>query len=122
MYTTELFTIDGQPMPVPDGDMALHIADIEASDSGLDESGVRHCFLLRQGVKSWDFSYARLDRDAYGYLESLFAGKETFLFGYPSEMDGARQEITAYRSKCSVLWHSAGDGLFRNCKFRITAC
>ena len=122
MYTTELFTIDGQPMPVPDGNMALYIESVEAPDSGRDESGVLHRFPLRQGVKSWDFSYAQLHQEDFAYLESLFAGKNTFRFGYLSETDGTRQEVVAYRGKCSVLWHSAADGQLRECKFRITTC
>jgi len=113
MLTTELFTIDGSPMPF--GEVSLCIEDVVSADSGLDESGVLHRFPLRQGVKSWDFSFSRLDGETYGYLEDLFAGKNTFSFGYES-----RQSVTAYRSKCSVLWHS--EGQFRDCKFRITTC
>lgn len=122
MYTTELFTINGQPMPMPDGNMVLYIENVEAPDSGRDESGVLHRFPLRQSVKSWDFSYAQLDREDFAYLEKLFDGKDTFRFGYLSETDGTRQEVVAYRSKRSVLWHSAADGRFRDCKFRITTC
>lgn len=122
MRTTDLFTVDGKPMPVPDGDLPLYTEDLEAPDSGRDESGVLHRFVLRRDVPSWEFSYDRLTREAYAYLEGLFAGKDSFRFGYVSALDGTRQEIVAHRGKCSVLWHSAADGQFRNCRFRITAC
>ncbi|MBQ8358742.1 MAG: hypothetical protein IJ030_03145 [Oscillospiraceae bacterium] len=122
MRTTDLFTVDGLPMPVPDGDLPLYTEDVQATDSGLDESGVFHRFVLRRNVQSWDFSYARLTREAYAYLENLFAGKDSFCFGFVSALDGTRQEVTAYRCKRSVLWHSAADGQFRDCRFRITVC
>lgn len=122
MRTTDLFTVDGLPMPVPDGDLPLCTEDQEASDSGRDESGVLHRFVLRRNVPSWEFSYARLTRETYAYLESLFAGKDSFRFGYVSALDGSRQEITAYRDKCRVLWHCASDGQLRDCRFRIAAC
>lgn len=122
MRKTELFTVDGQPMLVPDGDMSLTEEDVVSSDSGLDESGVYHLFGVRKDVKSWDFSYSRLSREEYACLEELFAGKDTFAFGFASALDGSRQEVTACRSKRSILWHSAADREFRDYKFRITEC
>ena len=122
MKTTDLFLIDGQPMLVPDAGLPLSVEDMEAADSGRDESGVLHRFVVRQGILHWDFAYARLTREEYAYMEGLFAGKTTFQFTYPSAADGSRQEITAYRGKHGVLWHSAADGQFRNYQFRITAC
>jgi len=121
MKTTELFRIDRQPMLVPDGDMTLHLEDVEEADSGRDESGVLHRFVLRQGVQSWAFSYARLTREEYAYMESLFAGKSTFRFTYPAA-DGTLREAEAYRSKHSILWNSAANGQFRDYQFRIVLC
>lgn len=122
MKTTDLFAIDGQPMLVPDAGLPLLVEDVETSDSGRDESGVLHRFVVRQGMLHWDFSYARLTQEEYAYMESLFAGKSTFRFSYTSAVDSTRQEITAYRSKHSVLWNSAADGQFRDYQFRISAC
>ena len=121
MKTTNLFTIDGQPVPVPDGDMSMHTEDLVSEDSGLDESGVYHRFVVRQDVKSWEFSYSRLTGEELAYLEELFAGKNTFAFGF-RDLYGKLQTVTAYRSKQSVLWHSAADGTFREYRFRIVAC
>lgn len=122
MRKTARFTVDGQLMLVPDGDLSMQEEDVVSADSGLDESGVYHLFGVRKGVKSWDFSYSRLTREEYAYLEGLFVGKDTFCFSFVSALDGSRQEITAYRSKRSILWHNAADGAFRNYRFRITAC
>ena len=122
MRKTELFTIDGQPMLVPDGDLLMQEEDVVSSDSGWDESGVYHRFCVRKAVKSWDFSYSRLTREEYAYMEKLFAGKNTFCFEFTSAIDDSRQEVVAYRSKRSILWHSATDGQFRDYRFRITEC
>ena len=54
-------------------------------------------------------------------MEGLFAGKDTFTFAFVSPY-GIKEEITAYRSKHSILWHCAADGQFRDYRFRITAC
>ena len=122
MRKTDLFTVDGQPMLVPDGNLSMQEEDVVSSDSGWDESGVYHRFCVRKDVKSWDFSYSRLSREEYAYIEELFAGKNTFDFGFASALDGSRKVVTAYRSKRSILWHSAADGQFRDCRFRITEC
>lgn len=122
MKTTDLFLVDGQPMLAPDAGLPLHVEDMEAADSGRDESGALHRFIVRQGMLHWDFSYARLTQKEYAYMENLFAGKTTFRFVYPSAVDGSRQEVTAYRSKHGILWHSAADGQFRDYQFRVSAC
>ena len=122
MRTTDLFTIDGKPVLVPDGDLAFSAEDMESSDSGMDENGNYHRYVLRRNVPSWDFSYSRLSREEYAYMEGLFAGKDTFTFGFAPPHSRIRQEITAYRSKHSILWHCAADGQFRDYRFRITAC
>ena len=122
MRTTRRFTVNGQPVVVPDADLALQEEDVISTDSGPDESGVYHRFSLGRTVKSWDFSYARLNWEEYAYMESLFDGKNTFSFGFMSATDGSWQEVVAYRSKRSILWHNATDEQFREYRFRITEC
>lgn len=122
MRTTDLFSIDDMPMLVPDEDLLYSEEDLVSADSGFDEGGAYHRFVVRHSMKNWDFSYSRLTQQEYAYMESLLAGKDTFSFRYRSNFDDTWQEITAYRSKHSILWHSAADGQFRNYRFRITAC
>ena len=122
MRTTDLFTIDGKPVLVPDGDLGFSAEDMESSDSGHDENGNYHRYVLRRNVQSWDFSYSRLSQEEYAYMEGLFGQKDTFTFGFTSPCSGVKQEITAYRSKHIILWHCAADGQFRDYRFRITAC
>lgn len=122
MRTTDLFTIDGMPILVPDGDLAYYEEDLVSSDSGLDEGGMYHRIVLRSSIRSWDFSYTRLTKEEYAYMEALLAGKESFSFGFESALDDTWQVIPAYRSKHSVLLHCISDGQFRDYRFRITAC
>ena len=123
MRTTDLFTIDGKPVLVPDRDLAFSEEDMETSDSGHDENGNYHRFVLRHNVQSWDFSYSRLSREEYAYMESLFAGKATFRFTYPDcAAGGEASTVTAYRSKHGILWRSAATGQFRNYGFSIIGC
>ncbi len=120
--TTELFLIDGLPMLAPDENMEISLEDVEASDSGRDESGFLHRFMLRQGVGKWKFSYARLTQQEYAYMESLFAGKSAFRFAYPRCADGQQEEITAYRSKHEVRWQSAKTCGLCDYSFYIIGC
>lgn len=121
--TTDLFLIDGQPMLAPDEDMEISVEDIDASDSGRDESAVMHRFVVREGVGKWSFSYTHLTQEEYGYMESLFAGKSSFQFTHPSYGDSTQPVVTgAYRSKHGILWRNAATGQFRNYRFSIVEC
>ncbi|MBR4016478.1 MAG: hypothetical protein IKK11_01520 [Oscillospiraceae bacterium] len=119
--TTELFMIDRIPMLVPDENVEISAEDIDASDSGRDESGVMHRFVVRRGVRKWTFSYAYLTEEEYRYMESLFAGADTFLFAFP-DRNGNPKEVMAYRSKYGILWHSAATGQYRNYQFNVVEC
>lgn len=114
---TELFLIDGQPMLAPDADVALVVEDLEASDSGMDESAYYHRFVVRQGLGRWQFFYRELTEQEYAYVESLFAGKDSFQFTYPSAENGG---VTAYRKKQETQWHSLNR--LRNYQFTIVQC
>ncbi len=114
---TELFLIDGQPMLAPDEDMAVSVEDVEASDSGMDESAYYHRFVVRRGLGRWQFFYKELTEQEYAYMESLFAGKDSFRFTHPFSENGT---VTAYRKKQEVQWHSLNR--LRNYQFSIVQC
>ena len=119
---TELFLIDGLPVLAPDENVELSMEDIDASDSGRDESGVMHRFMVRQGVGKWSFSYGCLTGEEYAYMESLFQGKATFRFTFPDWVTGESKTITAYRSKHGIVFRSAATGQFRNYSFSVVGC
>jgi hypothetical protein len=120
MNTTNLFQIDGQPLLIPDEGLSLGRTDTESADSGRDESGTLHRFLLGAGVEHWDFVYGRLTAAEYAYMEGLFAGKNTFQFTCPGSTTA--RTVTAYRSRHTVRWQSAADGTYRDYQFRIQTC
>lgn len=117
-YST-LYTIDGAPMLEPDQEVSVSKNDLDASDSGRDESGVMHRIVVREKVLTFGFSYAVLDAQDYQYLESLMAGKPQFTFGY--EVSGQKQTCIAYCSKTSIVLKSR-SGLYKNFKFNIIQC
>ena len=118
-YST-LYTIDGTALLEPDEEPSITKTDLDASDSGRDESGVMHRIVVREKVSTFGFTYAILDKEDYAYLESLVRGKSQFLFGY-TDSDGQKKTCTAYCSKTSIVLKSR-NGLYKNFKFNIIEC
>ena len=118
MKLTDLFQIDGKPMPVPDRDVQVRYEDVDTAAAGRDESGVMHRIPVRQGVGSWEFQYSVLTDEELQYLRGLFKGKATFSFTYPG-FDGPESR-TCYRSGETVTWRKLG--LWRGCGFTIIEC
>lgn len=120
---TELYQIDGKPMLAPDADVEMSFEDLDASDSGRDESGVMHRIVVRHKVGVWKFHYSHLTQEEYAYMLSILPKTGCFLFTYPKPEDCTQQEsCMAYLSGYSILWHSARTKDFRNLKFSIIAC
>ncbi|MBR2048275.1 MAG: hypothetical protein IJ960_06720 [Oscillospiraceae bacterium] len=115
------YQIDGQPLLVPDADVQISAGDLDAEDSGRDESGFMHRLVVRERVKTWSFSYAVLAHLDYWYLEKLFAGKPDFEFTHRG-FDGQPVTTRAYCSKSSITFHDARRGIYKNYKFNIIEC
>lgn len=119
----EFYQVDGVPMLAPDEEPEFSFADLDASDSGRDESGVMHRLMVREKVGSWSFSYACLTDEELRYLWDLFAGKVQFAFTHPVFGDsGATETCTAYMSQCSAVWKNQRTGQWRNFTFNIIQC
>lgn len=120
---TELFTINGEPLLVPDEKVSISYEDLAASDSGRDESGVMHRIVTRYGVTTWKFTYSHLTEEEKRYIESLFVEMPTFTFGHPSRSDASLMETSeCYRSKCGISWKNAKTGLWSGYSFTVTQC
>ena len=115
-----VYKIAGTPLLTPDDDLEVSLSDLDASDSGRDESGIMHRIVVREKVKTFGFAYAVLDSVDYVYLLNLFAGKQTFTLSYPE--NGAVKTCTAYCSKVSGALHNQKTGLYKNLKFNIIEC
>ena len=120
---TERFTINGAPMLAPDASVSVNYEDLDASDSGRDESGYMHRIMVRSKVGSWKFEYAHLTEEEKQYMENLFPDTATFQFGHPSRLDADVMEVTTcYRSKYGINWKNARTGLWNGYSFSIIAC
>ena len=119
----DFYQVDGQPMPAPDEEPEFSFADLDASDSGRDESGVMHRIVVREKVGTWSFSYAHLSVEDLAYLRNLFAGKAQFTFTHPVfGSSNATETCTAYMSQYSAVWKNQRTGQWRNFKFNIIQC
>lgn len=119
----DFYQVDGQPMPAPDEEPEFSFADLDASDSGRDESGVMHRIVVREKVGTWSFSYAHLSDEDLAYLRNLFTGKAQFTFTHPVfGSSNATESCTAYMSQYSAVWKNQRTGQWRNFKFNIIQC
>ena len=121
MRLTEIFKIDGVPMLAPDEEMEMQFSDLDAEDTGRDESGYMHRVVIRPNMGVWSFSYSHLTDDEKAYMEGLFKGKEVFEFTHPDPEDGSPRTVTAYRSNYGITWRSVYGG-WANYKFNIIEC
>jgi hypothetical protein len=115
------FQIDGRPVLVPDADLSVSAFDMAAEDSGRDESGVLHRFLLRQGVRSFVLRYDTLTQQEYRYLCSLIEGKDTIRVTYRNA-DDQSAELIGYCAGYSLLVHNARQGIYKGMKLEIQEC
>ncbi len=117
------FRINGQPLLAPDADVTVSYADLDSTDGGRDESGVLHRIVLRHKLGTWTFCYNRLSEEERRYMERLFPAGESFEFTHPDRLHDRKEVVTqAYRKECSLCWHNAAMGDWRNYKFEIVEC
>ena len=108
--------IDGKPILVPDEDAEISRFDIDAEDSGRDESFIMHRFVVRERVRKLGFTYAHLTQEEYNYLTSLTEGKPEFQFSYFGDV------YTAYCSNDSAVLRNAITGEYKDFKLTIIEC
>lgn len=118
---TQIFQVNGMPLLVPDGNVEILAEDLLSPESGRDESGALHRFVLRPSLLSWQFSYRTLTQEEKEYLENLFPEGEPFSFSYPAG-DGTQTQSLCYRTDREITWRNARTGLWQDCGFRIVQC
>ena len=114
------YKVDGRALLAPDEGVEISLSDLDSSDSGRDESGVMHRFVVWEKVRTFGFGYVLLDAAYYAYLMGLFSGKSTFTFSFPE--NGSLKTCTAYFSTASVVLHNSRTGSYKNLKFNIIEC
>jgi hypothetical protein len=117
----EDYKIDGQPILAPDGDVRITLTDLDASDTGRDESGIMHRIVVRQRVCTWELTYSILTAQEYAYMERLFAGKREFAFTSRTP-EGQEQTCLAYCTGSSVSLRNARTGCYSGYKLQIVQC
>lgn len=119
----EFYKVDGMPLYAPDAEQELSFEDLDSAETGRDETGYMHRFVVREKVGKWAFNYTELTNEEYKYLLSLFAGKGTFTFTYPAPgTDNDLRTTVAYMSNYGIAWRDARRGVWRNMKFNIIEC
>jgi len=113
--------IDGKPVLVPDEDIAVEYTDLDAEESGRDESGVMHRIVARRGVMKISLPYSMVTREEYLYMESLFAGKSVFTLTY-RDHDAQAAQRQCYRSNHGLTIRNAKTGMYKNYKCSIIEC
>lgn len=107
---TDIFTIDGQPIPVPDADVTVKKTDVEG-ESARDRSGMLHRTVLKR-VRSWAFSYRQLTGAQRTYLMELLK-PGVFQFTHPEG------ESLCYCKDISADFHDATADVWQNLRFRV---
>ena len=117
---TDLFKIDGVPMFAPDEDMDMQFNDLDAPETGRDETGFMHRIVVLHDMGTWSFLYETITEEERNYINSLFAGKADFVFTHPGKYDADTSETCiAYRSNYGIQWRSKQTGEYKNFKFNI---
>lgn len=123
MTLTELYKINGKPMPAPDAGVEMSFEDLDAAESGRDEAGFMHRIVVRHKVGVWSFTYSHLTKQEYAYLLSILPTGGSFYFTRPVPGQEERQEQSlCYLSGYSLAWYSAKTGHYRDLKFSIIEC
>lgn len=121
MRFCEDFKVANNAMLAPDEDVEIKKTDLDASDTGRDESGVMHRQIVRHRVRTWAFTYSHLTAEEYMYMESLFEGLDQFEFTFPNP-DGTSSMCIAYCSNNSITVRNVRTGIYKNYKFNIIEC
>ena len=118
---SEEYLINDKPLLAPDMDVSISENDLDSDASGRDESGVMHRVVMREAVRTWEFTYAVLDAEDYSYIISLFKGNASFRFSF-RETDGTMATVTAYCAKRNIILRNYSTGEYKNFKFNIIEC
>ena len=67
---TQGYTLQGKALPAG-GVVTVKQADLDAPETGRDESGYLHRVVLRHGLRTWEFSYRDLTAAQLAALQAL---------------------------------------------------
>ena len=107
-------------MFAPDADMEMQFSDLDAPETGRDESGFMHRIVVLRDMGTWSFVYSSITEAEKNAINNLFKGKDDFVFTHPGKYDSSQPETCiAYRSNYKIAWRSKRTGKWRNFSFNI---
>lgn len=109
----DFYKLGGKALPVPDGEVVLRKTDLEAPESGRDESGWLHRSVLRQGLGRWEFSWSRVTGEEYAYLAGLLTAPVLQLTEDGTQLDVFCREFSARRQR---------EGLYGSVRLILEQC
>lgn len=117
---TQIFTVNGQPLPAPDADVTVAFRDVEAAAPVRDQDGFLHRSVIRRALADWTFRYSSLSEGERQALEALFPRDEdVFVFGHPHPEDISRTRYTTCYREDLTLGLGDARGQWHDCAFRI---
>ena len=81
-----LWSVDGNPIYIPDTDVTILYSHLAGEDSGRDESGYMHINWLRRHIAKVGLKYSMMTGSEFSYMCDLMQGKE-FTFTYADKDD-----------------------------------
>ena len=121
--TTDLYKVNNSAMLVPDNEVGENYEDVDAAETGRDETGHMKRYPVFYKCGKWSFDYNLITKEDYMFMEALFPDDGTFMFTRPSRRNPDVMVTTeCYRSKYSISWFSPKRGMYKNYKFNIIEC
>lgn len=114
-------SINGVPLLMPDVNVEITYEDLEAPDSGYDESGFYHRQVIKGNKRTWKLKYAVLTEEEFEYLRDLVSRKKDFVFEFVNEKHCC-ESVWAYAKPTSVVYQSKRSGLYKNHTLEICEC
>ena len=109
-----VYKVGDKPLLVPDAGVERSWNDIDSEAAGRDAAGFLHRAVLRQGVRTWGFTYSFLTAQELAYLQSLF----TPTFSFTCETG----QVRAYCAKQEATLYSRTQGIYKGMKFTVIEC
>lgn len=117
--TTDIFTVNGHPLPAPDADVTVSRTDVEVHPPVWDQDGVLHRSVIRT-VTDWTFCYTNLTEEERQLLEGLFpTDGGVFDFVHPDPGDLKTLTCSSCCREDYRLTLRDVRGLWSSCSFRI---
>lgn len=118
MRMSDLWKVNGYPIPEPSYDLAFEYTSLSAEGSGRRADGYMHNVFVRTRLAKVSIRYAALTKEALSYILDLVQGRE-FELTYPDPLSGTTRTMTCICAESRGKYYSAVlyGGLYRDVTF-----